>query len=81
MSLGRSKEQQRSMWLSYDQMPQSKGHVFYERLQKLMRQEGFDPFLENLCAPFYAKNLGRKSIPPGRYFRMLLIGYFEGSKV
>ena len=78
MSLGRSKEQQRSMWLSYDQMPQSKGHVFYERLQKLLRQEGFDTFLENLCAPFYAKTLGRRSIPPGRYFRMLLIGYFEG---
>ena len=74
ISLGRSKQQQRSMWLSYDQMPQSKGHVFYERLQKLLRQEGFDPFLENLFAPFYAKNLGRKSIPPGRYFRMLLIG-------
>ena len=78
MSLGRSKEQQRSMWLSCDQMPQSKGHVFYERLQKLLRQEGFDTFLENLCAPFYAKTLGRRSIPPGRYFRMLLIGYFEG---
>ncbi|MGI6656553.1 MAG: transposase [Desulfobulbus sp.] len=78
MSLGRSKEQQRSMWLSYDQLPQSKGHVFYERLQKLLRQEGFDAFLENLCAPFYAERLGRRSIPPGRYFRMLLIGYFEG---
>ena len=74
MSIGRSKEQQRSMWLSYDQMPQSKGHVFYERLEKLLRQEEFDAFLENLCAPFYAKNLGRRSIPPGRYFRMLLIG-------
>ncbi|MGI6655590.1 MAG: transposase [Desulfobulbus sp.] len=78
MSLGRSKEQQRSMWLSYDQLPQSKGHVFYERLQKLLRQEGFDAFLEDLCAPFYAARLGRRSIPPGRYFRMLLIGYFEG---
>ncbi len=78
MSLGRSKQQQRSMWLSYDQMPQSKGHVFYERLEKLLRQEEFDAFLENLCAPFYAKNLGRRSIPPGRYFRMLLTGYFEG---
>lgn len=78
MSLGRRKEQQKSMWLSYDQLPQSQGHVFYERLQKLLRQEGFDTFLEKLCAPFYAEKLGRKSIPPGRYFRMLLIGYFEG---
>ena len=77
MSLGRSKQQQRSMWLSYDQMPQSKGHVFYERLQKILHQQGFDAHVENLCAPFYATKLGRKSIPPGRYFRMLLIGYFE----
>ena len=78
MSLGRSKEQQHSMWLSYDQLPQSKGHVFYERLQKILLQEGFDSYVENLCAPFYAEKLGRRSIPPGRYFRMLLIGYFEG---
>ena len=78
MSLGRSKKQQRSMWISYDQLPQSKGHVFYERLQKTLLQEGFDTFVENLCAPFYAEKLGRRSIPPGRYFRMLLIGYFEG---
>ena len=78
MSLGRRKEQQRSMWLSYDQFPQSKGHVFYERLQKILRQGGFDSHVENQCAPFYAEKLGRKSIPPGRYFRMLLIGYFEG---
>lgn len=51
MSLGRRKEQQRSMWLSYDQFPQSKGHVFYERLQKILRQGGFDSHVENLCAP------------------------------
>ena len=78
MSLGRSKEQQRSMWLAYDQIPKSQGHVFYEQLQKILRQGGFDSFLEILCAPFYANNIGRRSIPPGRYFRMLLIGYFEG---
>ena len=78
MSIGRSKERQRSMWLSYDQIPQSKGHVFYERLQNILRQGSFDTFTESLCAPFYANKLGRRSIPPGRYFRMLLIGYFEG---
>ena len=66
------------MWLIYNQLPQSRGHVFYERLQKLLHEEAFDAFLEKLCAPFYAEKLGRKSIPPGRYFRMLLIGYFEG---
>lgn len=78
MSLGRNKEEQRSLWLSFDQIPKSQGHAFYERLQKLLRKADFDTFPENLCAPFYAEKLGRKSIPPGRYFRMLLIGYFEG---
>ncbi|AVD71999.1 hypothetical protein CAY53_11365 [Desulfobulbus oralis] len=78
MSLGRRQAEQKSMWLIYDQLPQSQGHVFYERLQKLLRQKAFDAFLEKLCAPFYAEKLGRRSIPPGRYFRMLLIGYFEG---
>ena len=78
MSLGRRQAAQKSMWLIYDQLPQSQGHVFYERLQKLLHQKAFDAFLEKLCAPFYAERLGRRSIPPGRYFRMLLIGYFEG---
>ena len=78
MSPGRRQAAQKSMWLIYDQLPQSRGHVFYERLQKLLRQKAFDAFLEKLCAPFYAEKPGRKSIPPGRYFRMLLIGYFEG---
>ena len=49
------------------QLPQSQGHVFYERLQKLLHQKAFDAFLEKLCAPFYAEKPGRKSIPPGRY--------------
>ena len=78
MSPGRRQAEQKSMWLIYDQLPQSQGHVFYERLQKLLHQKAFDAFLEKLCAPFYAEKLGRRSIPPGRYFRMLLIGYFEG---
>ena len=78
MSLGRRQAEQKSMWLIYDQLPQSQGHVFYERLQKLLHQKAFDAFPEKLCAPFYAEKPGRRSIPPGRYFRMLLIGYFEG---
>ena len=65
MSPGRRQAEQKSMWLIYDQLPQSQGHVFYERLQKLLHQKAFDAFLEKLCAPFYAEKLGRKSIPPG----------------
>ena len=50
MSPGRRQAEQKSMWLIYDQLPQSQGHVFYERLQKLLHQKAFDAFLEKLCA-------------------------------
>ena len=50
MSPGRRQAEQKSMWLIYDQLPQSQGHVFYERLQKLLHEEAFDAFLEKLCA-------------------------------
>ena len=38
---------------------------------------GFDRFCEQGCRKFYAAKLGRQSVPPGVYFRMLLVGYFE----
>ncbi|MYK88215.1 MAG: transposase, partial [Acidobacteria bacterium] len=41
-------------------------------------EAGFDAFVEEQCAKFYADGVGRPSLPPGRYFRMLLLGYFEG---
>ena len=65
MRPGRRQEQQKSMWLLYDQLPQSQGHVVYKRLQKLLYEEGVDSFPEKLCAPFYAEKTGRRSIPPG----------------
>ena len=58
-------------------LPQSAGHPFYERLNRILEAAGFDAFVEGLCAPFYAV-MGRPSPAPGRYFRLLLIGYFEG---
>ena len=78
MSLGRRTERQEPLWVSCHEMPESPGNPFYEKLNGLLNQGGFDAFVENLCAPFYADNIGRRSIPPGRYFRMLLLGYFEG---
>ena len=47
-------------------------------MQRVLRKGGFDSFIESLCAPYYAARQGRPSIPPGRYFRMHLVGYFEG---
>jgi len=61
-----------------DGLARSPGHVFYRKLNELLAVEGFDPWVEDLCRPTYADGIGRRSIPPGVYFRMLLVGYFEG---
>jgi len=61
------------------EMPRSPGHAFYDRLQDLFREAGFDAFVEGVCKPYYAPRMGAPSLPPGRYFRMHMIGYFEGS--
>ena len=66
------------MWVPTEKLPRSPGHPFYERLNRVLEKAGFDGFVEGLCARFYAERLGRPSLRPGRYFRMLLIGYFEG---
>jgi transposase len=53
-------------------------HPFYEQLNRVLEERGFDEFVEQQCAGFYAEKMGRPSLAPGRYFRLLLIGYFEG---
>jgi len=52
--------------------------VFYDRLQEVLIAGGFDPFVEKACQPYYAPKMGAPSVPPGRYFRMHMVGYFEG---
>ena len=64
--------------MTWSELPRSPGHVFYDRLQAVLVSAAFDSFVEGLCAEHYATARGRPSLPPGRYFRMLLIGYFEG---
>jgi transposase len=59
-------------------LPQAPGHPFYRKLNSLLAQAGFDAFVQDLCRPYYADGQGRPSIPPGVYFRMLFVGYFEG---
>jgi transposase len=66
------------MVVTWAELPRSPGHVFYDRLQSVLIEAAFDSFVEGLCAPLYAARRGRPSLPPGRYFRMLLVGYFEG---
>ena len=78
MALGRRKGKQQSMWLAGKDLPRSSGHPFYSALEKVLVAGDFDRFVEDLCAEHYAKRQGRPSIPPGLYFRMLFVGYFEG---
>jgi Transposase domain (DUF772)/Transposase DDE domain len=78
MALGKRKTEQQAAWIATNELPKSPGHPFYKKLNVLLAEAGFDSWLEELCAPYYAAKMGRDSIPPGVYFRMVLIGYFEG---
>ena len=55
--------------------------MFYDRLQSVLIEGGFDSFAEAACRSYYAARLGAPSVPPGRYFRMHLVGYFEGIRL
>jgi transposase len=78
MVMRREGELQGDLLMTWAEMPRSPGHVFYDRLQELLSEAGFDAFVEETCKPFYAPKMGAPSLPPGRYFRMHMIGYFEG---
>ncbi len=79
MAMGRRKrEAQGALWIAAGELPQSGGHPFYEQVNKILDAEGFDRFVEDQSRAFYADQVGRPSLPPAVYFRMLLIGYFEG---
>src|SRR5271157_3439803 len=78
MAMGRSGAVQDDLMATWAEMPRSPGHAFYDRLQELLSEAGFDAFVEEVCKPYYAPRMGAPSLPPGRYFRMHMIGYFEG---
>src|SRR3954465_4418577 len=78
MALGRQGERQADLMIGWAELPRSSGHAFYDRLQAVLVKAGFDRFAETECAPYYAGKRGRPSLPPGRYFRMHLVGSFEG---
>ena len=79
MAMGKRRRhaKQASMWVATQDLPRSAAHPFYARLNQILEQHGFDGYVEGLCERFYADD-GRPGLPPGRYFRLLLIGYFEG---
>jgi transposase len=78
MALGKRKREQQGLWVATTDLPKSPGHPFYKKLNQLLAEAKFDDWIEKLCQPHYAVVMGRPSIPPGVYFRMILVGYFEG---
>ncbi len=68
MAMGRQEQRQGDLMMAWDELPRSPGHVFYDALQKLLVEAGFDVFVEQICKPYYGETMGAKSIPPGRYF-------------
>lgn len=77
MALGKREAKQEEMFIATAQVATGPGHPFYSKLNGVLGEAGFDEFVEKLCAPYYQEG-GRPGIPPGVYFRMLLVGYFEG---
>ena len=78
MGTKRTRDRQASLSVATEDLQRSAGHPFYERLNRVLDNAGFDVFVEGQCAPFYAATRGRPSLAPGRYFRLLLLGYFAG---
>ena len=78
MALGKRKREEQGLWIATTELPKSPGHPFYQKLNAVLAEANFDRWIEERCQPYYAAKLGRPSIPPGVYFRMILVGYFEG---
>jgi transposase len=79
MAMGkRRRTEQEAIWIEARSLREAPGHPFYKRLNAVLMEHGFDPFVEDICRKYYHETQGRPGIPPGVYFRMLLVGYFEG---
>jgi|SRR6185437_8331453 len=79
MAMGKRKRRhrQQSMWIATQDLPRSASHPFYTALNGVLDQNGFDEYVEAACGGFYASTMGRPSLAPGRYFRLLMLGFFE----
>lgn len=77
MGTRKRRERQEPLWYR-SELPEAPGHPFYKRLNEVLEGNGFDRFCEDRCRPFYHERLGRPSLAPGLYFRLMMIGFFEG---
>ena len=78
MGTRRQRQRQEELWVATAALARPASHPFYERLNRLLDEYQLDDFVERLCKPFYAETLGRPGLAPGMYFRLLMVGYFEG---
>ena len=79
MALGkRTRQSQEPLFISTAELRTPPGHPYYQTVNALLDAHGFDDWVEEACAPYYAATMGRPGLAPGVYFRCLLIGYFEG---
>src|SRR5262245_9706312 len=73
MAMGKRTSEQAPLWVPTTDLPVSPGHPFYTRLNRIFDDAGFDRFAEEQC-----QLMGRPSLPPGRYFRLLLVDSERG---
>src|SRR6059036_1924099 len=78
MGTRHKRRRQHELWVAAADLPTTAAHPFYQRVNALLDDHHFDAFVEGLCQGFYADTMGRPSLTPGIYFRLLLVGYFEG---
>ena len=78
MGTRRRRQRQEQIWIAHQELAKGPAHPFYQRVNELLEEKKFDEFAEKECAKFYAETMGRPSVAPGIYFRLLLVGYFEG---
>ena len=77
MGTRKQQEHQEPLWYRTE-LAEAPGHPFYRRLNQVLEKAGFDRYCEEQCREHYHKKLGRPSLAPGVYFRLMLIGFFEG---
>jgi transposase len=77
MGTRRPRPEQTTIWVATQDLPRSAAHPFYTRLNQILDKHDFNGRVEGLCQGFYAEDVGRPGLRPGRYFRLLLVGYFE----
>ena len=78
MGTRRKGQRQHGLWVAAADLPTTAAHPFYQQVNALLDEHQFDVFVEGVCQPFYANTMGRPSLVPGMYFRLLLVGYLEG---